>query len=135
MSLAKVLQRHSAWLTLGMWNILVTWMNDVILEEKFSNPKIVYKFSLYILTKYLTRVLPADNIERVSYFLRVFQLLGTASFWISTKLLADDFDTVRITAKTCVMYTDDGYTVKELIDMERAILKVLNYRIIPKKYL
>ena len=98
-----------------MREILVDWLIEVHHRLHFKR-KTLFQ-TIYIIDLYLSY----KTIGR-----REFQLLGVASLLISSKLN----EIYWPKAKVYVDFTDNAYTLQELLDMEINIMKLLNFDIL-----
>ena len=98
-----------------MREILVDWLIEVHHKLRFKR-KTLFQ-TIYIIDLYLSY----KTIER-----RQFQLLGVASLLISSKLN----EIYWPKAKVYVDFTDNAYTLQELLNMEINIMQLLNFDIL-----
>jgi cyclin A len=97
-----------------MRNILIDWMVEVADEYKLHDE------TLFLAVHFIDRFLSAMSVSRQS-----FQLLGTSALFISSKyeeIYPPDINEF-------VYITDDSYTKKQVLNMERMVLKVLQFDI------
>ena len=98
-----------------MREILVDWLIEVHHRLRFKR-KTLFQ-TIYIIDLYLSY----KTIER-----RQFQLLGVASLLISSKLNEISWPK----AKVYVDFTDNAYTLQELLNMEINIMQLLNFDVL-----
>lgn len=102
--------------TAGDLQTLMTWVVDVIWENKAS-------FRVICLTRdYIDRFLSTQS----SFPKKSLQLLAAAAILIASKLE----DKCHIYVGDLESFSDDSCSIKSIIDMERRLLKTLQYDII-----
>ncbi|KAK9756400.1 hypothetical protein RND81_01G094400 [Saponaria officinalis] len=110
--LADYMQKIQKDVSANMRGILVDWL--VELAEEFK----VVSDTLYLSISYVDRYLSSKPINR-----QKLQLLGVSAMFIVSKY--EEIDPKPL-EKFCDM-TENTYTKQEVIDMEAAVLKTLNY--------
>ena len=94
--------------------ILIDWLIDVHFHCNFKQ-KTLFQ-CVFIIDAYLSKII----IDK-----QKFQLLGIAALLISCK----ENETIYPTLFKFIDLTDNAYTIKELIDMEKKILQILKFDI------
>ena len=103
-------------LTPGMRMMLVDWMIEVVAELNLLDA------TLHSAVRFVDMALNPKNwppIERAK-----LQLVGIAGLWIAAKLE----ESVWVGPKELTKLTDRAFTVKQLCDMEREVLRRNDYR-------
>jgi hypothetical protein len=95
--------------------ILINWLVDVHLKFRYRTKTLFLAIS--IIDRYLTK----QNILRAK-----FQLLGVTALLVASK--HEEINTRPIIH--FVFFTDNAFTKEEICEMERNILRVLNYEIL-----
>lgn len=100
----------------SMYVTLIDWLADLCIECNTGLKCLFY--SSYYITAYLGK----EKIAREQ-----LQLLGCAAILIASKI--DEYTAVRI--EQLLHFSAQTYTEVELLGMERAILKVLEWKVMP----
>jgi len=106
---------EQTYINFNMRAILVDWLVDVHYRYHFKR-KTLFQ-TILLIDLYLSK----KKIEREK-----FQLLGSASLFIAVKQNEIYFPPTA----DFVHITDDAYSVAQLIEMEKEILKILNFEIL-----
>lgn len=94
--------------------ILIDWLAEI-----------TYNYHLRPQTFYLSIILVDKFLEKKFVSKQNFQLLGTAAMFISSKYE----EMYPLKSKFLIKITDDSYTKEELLEMEKLILKVLEFNV------
>ncbi|KAJ4837463.1 hypothetical protein Tsubulata_013173 [Turnera subulata] len=101
-------------ISVHMREILVDWLVEVTEEYRFCPD------TLYLSVSYLDRFLSSQAWSR-----NKLQLLGVTCLLIASKY--EEISPLRV--EDCCYITDNTYTMEEIMDMEKDVLKFLNYEI------
>jgi len=101
----------------AMRAILVNWLSEVRDEYKLKTQ------TLFLSIAYLDRFLQVTNNNNHNIHRHLLQLVGITCLWVAAK-----FEEVEVPDVTEFSYiTDNTYSVKEIISVERYLLNKLNY--------
>lgn len=108
-------------ITPSMRSILVDWLVEVTEEYKFQTE------TLYLAVSCIDRFLSSMSVERGK-----LQLVGTAALFIACK-----YEEIQPPdASEFAFITDDAYSKRQVLRMEKLLLKVLGFNIsVPSSYL
>lgn len=101
--------------TFEMRSLVVNWLIKTVTDLKINDA--TYFQTIYLLDKYLI------NVE-VQY--EELLLVGVTSLWIASKML----ELYDISIEDLIIITENSYTVKEMIVMEKKILQELKFDLI-----
>lgn len=100
---------------LKMRQILVLWMLECCTSYNLSDT--TYFRSVIILDEFIS------NNKTIAITKDNFQLVGMASLWIGSKVETQ----YNISLENLIYISDDSFSKQQLIDMEKAVLKEINY--------
>ncbi|XP_042424097.1 cyclin-A3-1-like isoform X2 [Zingiber officinale] len=101
-------------ITAGMREVMVNWLVEVALDSKLVSE------TLYLTVSYIDRFLSLNAITR-----QRLQLLGASCLLIASKYE----EITPLPVNNFCDFTDNAYTIKEVVEMEREILKSLRFEL------